>query len=140
MKSFFAILYKNLFCRQEHFPDLNIKRKNGGGSLICRYLPFKKKNILQTSSFFYKCFPLELLLCKKAGLQPLMVHVCSLSIVLFSSAHIQTLTVLFHHSFKQSALPNHAPLYCYIFLYMLFVNIFSTLLNLNLYRNIIIHL
>ena len=120
MKSFFAMLYKNLFCRQEHFPDLNIKRKNGGGGLICRYLPFKKKDILQTSSFFYKCFPLELLLCKKAGLQPLMVHVCSLSIVLLPSAHIQISDCFISPFFQAECIAkkessNHAPLYCYIF-------------------------
>ena len=74
--------YKPPFCRQENFPELNIKHKNGGGGLICCYLPFKKKISYNLLVFFYKCFQLELLLCKKTGLEHLMVHLCVFSIVL----------------------------------------------------------
>ena len=114
------MLYKNLVCRQEHLPDLNIKSKNGGGGLICGYLPFKKK-ISYKLLVFYKCFQLELLLlCKKTGLEPLMVYLCVSSIVLLPSAHIQISECFISPLFKAECIAkkegsNHAPLHCYIF-------------------------
>ena len=109
------MLYKNLVCWQEHLPDLNIKRKNGGGGLISRYLPLKKK-------ISYKLlFFLELLLfCKKTGLKLLMVHLCALSIVLLPSAHIQISDCFISPLFQAECIVkkeglNHVPLLCYIF-------------------------
>ena len=86
------MLYKNLFCRQGHFPDLNIKRKNSSSGLISRYLPFKKKISYKLLVFFTNAFNksyyyyIRRLDCSSSSC---MVHLYELSIVLLPCAHIQ---------------------------------------------------